>query len=206
MSYDGSIIIRDQNNNPIPQQWDDENQEWKAYGEIPTEVKQTGSIVEREYLIEHDTYDVHSLETLVDWNEWNSISTDRAIEPKKGSKGLIITLIVTNIDGDIEKEDGLYLSFGPNYYKHRTRSTVYWVDFDTSITSENVDERPFMQSIIFSPSIDFHDLKRFDTDRGEIKKIGLNIQSFRSYFIEILSRGDADYNSIDFEILLTWLY
>ena len=45
MTYDGSIIIRDENNNPIPQQWDDENQEWKAYGEIPTEVKQTGSIV-----------------------------------------------------------------------------------------------------------------------------------------------------------------
>ena len=46
MAYDGSIIIRDQNNNPIPQQWDDENQEWKAYGEKPTEVKQTGSNVE----------------------------------------------------------------------------------------------------------------------------------------------------------------
>ena len=46
MTYDGSTIIRDENNNPIPQKWDDENQEWKAYGEIPTEVKQTGSIVQ----------------------------------------------------------------------------------------------------------------------------------------------------------------
>ena len=53
MTYDGSTIIRDQNNNPIPQQWDDENQEWKAYGEIPTEVKQTGSKVEE---IEEETF------------------------------------------------------------------------------------------------------------------------------------------------------
>ena len=44
MAYDGSTIIRDQNNNPIPQQWDDENQEWKAYGEMSTKVQQSESI------------------------------------------------------------------------------------------------------------------------------------------------------------------
>ena len=108
MAYDGSVIIRDQNNNPIPQKWDDENQEWKAYGEMPTKVKQSGSIVD--YL----TFDFDYIPA----NDYSTVLISDFPDPgytniQESSKKISGKYTHFSVSLRTTGEEGLYVEYAP---------------------------------------------------------------------------------------------
>ena len=122
MTYDGSSIIRDQNDNPIPQQWDDENQEWKAYGEMPTKVQQSGSIVTLKKAEEG------SIDTTI--SPGNYITLITTSENITSSSNLIRIVLRWTIDGERQ----------PNANEQRIRIDWRNVDVGKTIEPEHLDK------------------------------------------------------------------